>query len=42
MASWTQSGSATIGQHHDPFQRGFLAAGSGSEPTHGGWGTSSR
>lgn len=42
LASWTQSGSATIGQHHDPFQGGFLASGSGSEPTHGGWGSSSR
>ncbi|MEW9309938.1 hypothetical protein [Labrys neptuniae] len=42
LASWTQSGSATIGPHHDPFQGGFLASGGGSEPTHGGWGSSSR
>ncbi|MFT4129086.1 hypothetical protein [Labrys sp. (in: a-proteobacteria)] len=42
LASWTQSGSATIGPHHDPFQSRFLASGSGSEPTHGGWGSSSR
>ncbi|MGN8118663.1 hypothetical protein [Labrys sp. 22185] len=42
LASWTLSGSATIGQHHDLFQSGLLASSGGSEPTHGGWGSSPR
>lgn len=41
LASWTQSGSATIGQYHDGWSESWSVSAGGSEPTHGGWNSSS-